>query len=47
MQDTKNCRESQDPRWTLLIGRKVAVYETLLSTFLPAVCPTSRKEVQL
>lgn len=47
MQDTKNCSESQDPRWTLLIGRKVAVFKTLSSTLLLlAVCLASGKEVR-
>lgn len=47
MQDIRNRRESQDPRWTPRIGRNIAVYEMLLFPSLPlAVCPASRKEVR-
>ena len=47
MQDTRNRREFQDPRWTPRIGRNIAVCEMILFPSLPfAVCPASRKEVQ-
>lgn len=47
MQNIKNRRESQDSRWTPLIGHKAAVYEMLLSASPSlVVCPASRKEVQ-